>query len=1199
MKSLFSLDECPPCFDCHLTSFQCQHNATCSDANGKCDCAVHGLGGDACETPLCNSLAVPHERRHAKPNDAKYCSCDEGWSGNTCNVCMNDQVCAPLVQDGDGGTNSRCYTSTTPVLENHMFCKVTNEGVVRNLKRPAEVTFTCNKETASCNFQFWVEGSESFYCGMSKCAFTRKEAHDRNSSVVACEHLDCKCLPGKILCGEPGSIDLSDWMKDPDEGPTGPATVTCEEGYAGAMNHSCRLQEPHMTTLVRLISKEDYFALSCDAGQCLHYTQIPGYTRPGLKNAFSPLVIGILMATGLGLALAIFGAIFFLQNRRESLENVNSVGAIALPDETDEDIALARDERAAHGRALMAGHVPCSVGFLDVGYSLSPTSLRAQFRQSRMFGGFLQYFGRRRRAVELIDDDDRSSLLGNSDSGRNENGDSSNNAIRSSGTILTGIHGSIQPGQILAIMGGSGAGKTTFLDILAQRNKTGTVHGKILINGKPMASDEYKRITGYVDQEDALMPTQTVYEAILHSALLRLPRAMTYAAKLKRVHETMLELDILGIAHHRIGNSFGGTGRGISGGEKRRVSIACELVTSPSILFLDEPTSGLDAYNAHNVVECLSQLAKVYHRTVVFTIHQPRSDIFSLFDQLILIAKGRLVYSGPAEEAIDHFAAMGYPVPLGFNVADYLIDLTMHALDDPTEEEAISILTGNAEPGGDVPSDIITETPTRVTAHNVFDQFAAPPSDSESPIRASLSRPIPVSNADEFPNWGSTSPDRATGVQIPTNFEGAAEVWSSRDVTDNLSASPNRVSESGLRHRASQPPALVFATENVGLGRNTLLRNDSSSRRAGQSQRQIPHLMKNVSLQRLVTEYSKSLILSKIRYEVMESAASASADDVSSSSPADGQSTQGLRRTRSVSSFVSLNTTSVIRAADGKKRATGFQQFMILNSRTFKNLYRNPALLATHYMISLCVAAICSGLFWKVNDDIGGFQNRMGLFFFVCALFGFSAISGMQVFSAERPIFVRERANGYYRPITYYTSKILFEFLPLRIIPPLIFGLICYHMIGLRSEEVSFFLKFLLVLVLFNLTASACCMMLAIMFRNGSQATLLATLLMLFEMLFGGLLLNRGTVPPWANWLQVLSFFNAAMEALIVNEVDGLTLYETKYGLSIDVPGAVILQTFGFDARAFWKDVIVLAGMNVGFLVLGGLWLQLFVRERK
>lgn len=113
--------------------------------------------------------------------------------------------------------------------------------------------------------------------------------------------------------------------------------------------------------------------------------------------------------------------------------------------------------------------------------------------------------------------------------------------------------------------------------------------------------------------------------------------------------------------------------RGISGGEKRRVSIACELVTSPSIIFLDEPTSGLDAYNAYNVVECLVSLARTYKRTVIFTIHQPRSNIYALFDKLVLLAKGKMIYSGPAQQAaLDHFASIGFTCPLGFNMADYL-----------------------------------------------------------------------------------------------------------------------------------------------------------------------------------------------------------------------------------------------------------------------------------------------------------------------------------------------------------------------------------------------------------------------------------------------------------------------------------------------------------------------------------------------
>lgn len=235
--------------------------------------------------------------------------------------------------------------------------------------------------------------------------------------------------------------------------------------------------------------------------------------------------------------------------------------------------------------------------------------------------------------------------------------------------VLSGVSGNVQSGQLMAIMGASGAGKSTFLDILAQKTKRGTVSGEILVNGRSMTRDKYKRIVGFVDQDDTLMSTLTVYETILYSALLRLPRDMSMDAKKIRTLETMQELGILGIKDSRIGESGK---RSISGGEKRRVSIACELVTSPSIIFLDEPTSGLDAFNAINVVECLVNLAKDYNRTVVFTIHQPRSNIVTLFDKLVLLAGGKAVYSGGYEKCQDYFEGIGHPCPPGFNIADFL-----------------------------------------------------------------------------------------------------------------------------------------------------------------------------------------------------------------------------------------------------------------------------------------------------------------------------------------------------------------------------------------------------------------------------------------------------------------------------------------------------------------------------------------------
>lgn len=156
--------------------------------------------------------------------------------------------------------------------------------------------------------------------------------------------------------------------------------------------------------------------------------------------------------------------------------------------------------------------------------------------------------------------------------------------------VLSEVAGTACSGRLLAILGPSGAGKSTFLDILAGKSKSGKVGGGVFVNGKSMSPRKFRGISGYVDQEDLLVASMTVRETLLFSANLRLPEGVAAEEK-ERVVDDVLES--LGIYHIRDSKIGGGGIRGISGGEKRRVSIGVELVTSPSVLFLDEPTSGI------------------------------------------------------------------------------------------------------------------------------------------------------------------------------------------------------------------------------------------------------------------------------------------------------------------------------------------------------------------------------------------------------------------------------------------------------------------------------------------------------------------------------------------------------------------------------------------------------------------------------
>lgn len=236
-------------------------------------------------------------------------------------------------------------------------------------------------------------------------------------------------------------------------------------------------------------------------------------------------------------------------------------------------------------------------------------------------------------------------------------------------------------------------------------------------------SEEVRERIGFVDQEDNLLGTMTVFESVLLSAVLRLPDNMPLAAKAARVMRVLKDLRLSHVADSYVGSktkrydqtdSSHGTPhppplirlvivlpaclsgryvydvRGISGGEKRRVMVAMELVKVPSVLLLDEPTSGLDAFNANLLVTCLKDLAARKATNVIMTIHQPRSNIFTSFDRLLVINQGEVTYHGSIEDVAGFFHSIGRPIPAVYNPADYLIDVLF--------EKEIAALEGAASP---------------------------------------------------------------------------------------------------------------------------------------------------------------------------------------------------------------------------------------------------------------------------------------------------------------------------------------------------------------------------------------------------------------------------------------------------------------------------------------------------------------------
>ncbi|KAG5355894.1 putative ABC transporter ATP-binding protein/permease [Yarrowia sp. B02] len=245
--------------------------------------------------------------------------------------------------------------------------------------------------------------------------------------------------------------------------------------------------------------------------------------------------------------------------------------------------------------------------------------------------------------------------------------------------ILSNISLDVPAGSIMAILGGSGSGKTSLLNMMANRMSGGnlTVEGETLFDGKSIDHVTH----AYVIQQDILSPNLTCRETLNFAAGLRLDKSINKVQRSALVGEVIRELNLKECADTMVGNSIH---RGLSGGEKRRLSIGIQMLSNPSVLFLDEPTTGLDANSAFDLVKTMKNLS-LSGRTLIMSIHQPRSDIFFLFDHITILSRGLQVYSGTTKESINWFSSLGYDCPRDVNPADYLIDIA--AVDTRSEED--------------------------------------------------------------------------------------------------------------------------------------------------------------------------------------------------------------------------------------------------------------------------------------------------------------------------------------------------------------------------------------------------------------------------------------------------------------------------------------------------------------------------------
>ncbi|XP_052182364.1 ABC transporter G family member STR-like [Diospyros lotus] len=660
--------------------------------------------------------------------------------------------------------------------------------------------------------------------------------------------------------------------------------------------------------------------------------------------------------------------------------------------------------------------------------------------------------------------------------------------------LLNDISGQAMRGEIMAIVGPSGAGKSTFLDALAGRIAQGSLEGSVRIDGKPVTTSYMKMISSYVMQDDQLFPMLTVFETFMFAADVRLPPSLSRADKKQRVHELLDQLGLQSTAHTYIGDEGR---RGVSGGERRRVSIGIDIIHKPSLLFLDEPTSGLDSTSAFSVVEKVKDIAKG-GSIVLMTIHQPSFRIQMLLDRITVLARGRLIYLGSPTALPAHLSGFGRPVPDSGNSLEYLLDVIKEYDESTVGLDPLVLYQRDG-----IKPDQVARTPVRKPPKTPRTPNGKTPSMKHISLNShqfSSGNVSTRSNSAQFNYHDDNDDDFDNSLErrtAPTPMQLQSGVYNPR-LASQFYKDFSVWLYNGVKGTPLRPPSWTPART---PGRTPAKTPSSGGRSQFSSWHPTPqqtpsHIKAPVVLSPSIEEYEPS--------------------------------------------YEDFDTQVLDEPEHGPKFANPWlREVKVLSWRTALNVVRTPELFLSREIVLAVMAVILSTLFKNLQDASFKNINRLLNFyiFAVCLIF-FSSNDAVPTFIQERFIFIRETSHNAYRASSYVISSLI-VYLPFFAIQGFTFAVITKLILRLNCNLFYFWL----ILYASLITTNAYVMLVSALVPSyiTGYAVVIATTALFF--LTCGFFLKQSKIPPYWRWLHYISAIKYPFEALLVNEFDGKRCY--------------------------------------------------------